>query len=239
MRRRGFSLAETLVAIGVLGALVGSVFAFMAGLGQRRDLLEQMTADSRAAEALFMRIEEDVLTCLAGGGKLGAGISGSAQQLRLVARSDLIDPKAKHDTGIVHSTYRFVPGRGSITMSRRGAGGASGAETLSQRVRLLRFRYYDGSAWQDRFDSLRAGGLPVAIEVAVWFGEPPPVEEALSEPPGVYEAEVAGAAEIDTAFATGAELSDPLEPALPRGEPDRVRVFIIPDGPSAGWEQGS
>ncbi|MFG0285629.1 MAG: type II secretion system protein J [Phycisphaerales bacterium JB039] len=233
MMSRAFSLAETLVAIGVLGALIGSVFGFMNGLAQRRDLLEQMTADARAAEALFMRIEEDVLTCMAGGAGPGAGITGDAQQLRLVSRSDLIDPAAPHDGAVVRASYSFSPGAGSVTMSRRGAGSAGSSELLSQRVRLLRFRYYEAGAWQDRFDSVQAGGLPVAIEVAIWFGAPPPQPE-LALPPDATE--VAGREDIDRQIATELDLVD--EPAGPQGEPDRVRVFIVPDGPSAGWEAG-
>jgi prepilin-type N-terminal cleavage/methylation domain-containing protein len=225
--RRGFTLAETLVAIAVLSALVGSVFGFMGGLAQRRDTLERLTEDTAAGDSLFRNLEADIVSCVAGAPGAGAGIAGDAQSLRLLSRSGLIDP-AGEGIELVRGEYRFDAAGRSVTVARRGArgGAGGGSEVISRRVQLLRFRYLSQGRWRERFDSAEAGGLPVAIELAVWFGE------AASAAPAGAEA----GAGSDEAMAE-APLFDDLEdrPAA-YGEPDRVRMFIVADGPTGGWE---
>ena len=97
----------------------------------------------------------------------------------------------------------------------------------------VEFRYHDGTGWQDRFDSA-AGGLPVAVEVSIWF-EP--------WPGALLEDEFAGADEAADApaFTLGAgdEVFDPdrfagedsgfEDPAAERPRPDRRRIIAIPD----------
>ncbi len=227
---RGFSLAETLVAIGVLAALVGSVFGFIGGLAARRDALERMTSDAAAAESLFTHLEADILTSLAGGGAMGAGIEGESQRLKLVTRSGLIDPEADGAIDLVRAEYRFDEGRGaaggSVTISRRGARGeGGGSEVVSRRVQLLRFRYLTDGQWQERFSSAEAGGLPVAIEVAVWFVQGSGIRGQESGEAERFEDEF-----DDAVGALG---------GAPVGAPDRVRMFVVPDGPQAGWGAGS
>ena len=225
--RRGFTLAETLVAIAVLSALVGAVFGFMGGLAQRRDTLERMTEDAAAGDSLFRNLEGDIATCVAGAPGAGAGIAGDAQSLRLLSRSGLIDP-AVEGIELVRAEYRFDAAGRSVTVVRRGArgGAGGGSEVVSRRVGLLRFRYLTAGQWRERFDSAAAGGLPVAIELAVWFGAeaPAPATPADEDAPDEALGEAPGATEE-------------LEPApMPTGEPDRVRTFIVPDGPTGSWE---
>jgi len=86
-------------------------------------------------------------------------------------------------------------------------------EIVASGIKQLRLRYHDGREWQREFDSGQAGTLPVAIAIAVWFGS------------GLIdqtEADEFGMLDTPT-------------------EPDRRRVMVVPDGPSAAWarEQGS
>lgn len=82
---------------------------------------------------------------------------------------------------------------------------------VSERVRAVRFRYFDGRTWRASFDSLKAGGLPAAIELSLWMS---PVQ-----PPSAAQA---------SAAAPGRQKAAPAQDEL--GPPDRLRVIAVPDG---------
>jgi hypothetical protein len=104
----------------------------------------------------------------------------------------------------------------------------------------VRFRYHDGRGWRESFDASR-GGLPAAVEVAIWIRGAEPVAEEVPQAPeparpsrrmtvhaddGPEESpSPAGLVEDD-----GVE-EEPELPPPPAREPDRVRVMVVPDGP--------
>lgn len=245
---RAFTLAETLVAIAVLAALIGSVFGFITGLAQRRDTLERLTEDAAAGDSLMRNLEADISASVASAAGLGAGIAGEAHNLRLLTRSGLIDP-AGGGAELVRAEYTFDAEQGSVTLARRPArGGARGSaaggdsEVISRRVQLLRFRYLVEGQWRESFDSASAGGLPVAIEMAMWFGGSAPAGPGSAAGTGEQAGrEAAGADQIvaDQMADEPADLASILDegPAV-QGEPDRVRIFIVPDGPTGSWSGG-
>lgn len=117
---------------------------------------------------------------------------------------------------------------------------------MAEGVSALRLRYFDGRSWRDSFDSKAAGDLPVAVEVALWFRRPgdPPAAPAIEEESGppTDEAEVEWDGEdpfaLPVSFDDPTGWEDEVEPSdLPEREPDRVRVIIVPDGPSAAWRE--
>lgn len=114
-------------------------------------------------------------------------------------------------------------------------------QVLSEQVEYVQFRYFDGRDWRGSFDSSSSasegGGasLPVAIELAIWFSadrvEPDEEIEAID---GLI-AEQSGEEEdwLEEDFV------EPEPIVVPTRAPDRVRVMIVPDGPSAGWGDGA
>ena len=43
---------------------------------------------------------------------------------------------------------------------------------MAPEVLHLEFRYFDGTEWLDEWDTEQEGGLPVAVEIAIWIALP-------------------------------------------------------------------
>lgn len=230
VRGRGFTLVEVLLAIGLVAALAGGVFSFMWNLLDRRVSILEAASEADAAGVLFERIEADLLCAIAGDEGIGGGIVGESGRLRVLTRGVALrsDPSAAAPADLQGSEYVFDAARGEVRARRWLGGtpaGGSALEVVSDRVRHLRLRYFTGREWTERFDSLRQG-LPVAVEVSIWFGAPVAaadeamIDEVASEP-----------LTLDSAAA--------MEGDLPPREADRRRVIVVPDGPVAAWKEGA
>jgi hypothetical protein len=230
--RSGMTLIETLIAIGLLVFLAGSMMVFISDVRTQRAILADLSADLQATSTLFERIERDLALCMAyDPERQSSGVRGDARSLSLVARRvwlDLDEP-ARGMSGTARSTYRFDPDTHTITIEADGR-----SATLTDRVEALRFRFNTTGSpdtWSESFDAISAGGLPVAIEVAVWFL--PPGSERPRDEQAMFEDELDTAAASDRAGAVAerdAALSRPDGAAdLPMREPDRWRIFALPD----------
>jgi type II secretory pathway component PulJ len=237
--RRGFSLLEVLVAIGLVIALFGSMFAFMFDtLSARRRALEH-AGKQRAATTLIERAELDLMSCVVGGRANGAGVEGDNTTLRILTRGVAAhlaargpdDPAVFGDLQQVE--YRFEEDLGLIEGRRLPAAVRGGDDTpfapLGGPVFKVRFRYHDAAGWQDSFDSLLQDALPAAVEIAVWFHPWPGQEQPEAEPMNAREVPErltfdATAGFDEAAFARASDLELFEEPA-----PDRIRVILIPD----------
>lgn len=259
--RLGFTLLEVLLAIGIISMLTGSVFTFLWNMVDRRDTFSRYAGDEQAGTVLIERIERDVLAGLAGGSGLGTGIKGTDTSLTLLTRGVWLElPRsvaagAKDQAGgtggvqgdVQGSEYRF-DARAGVLEARRwaeGTGGGNGDggafEVVSDHVQRLRFRYYNGRQWVERFDSVAQHGLPVAIEIAIWFGD---IESEPETGMGGASGDVGGDAGGgvggvggDAFVMDGADSSFPELATAPTRRPDRLRVIVVPDGPSASWRQ--
>ncbi|MCB9844407.1 MAG: prepilin-type N-terminal cleavage/methylation domain-containing protein [Phycisphaeraceae bacterium] len=237
-RARGFSLFEVLLAVALTAALSGAMYAFLDDLLYRRSQVLRALDDAQAGNAVIERIEADVMGSLAGSDSLGAGVSGDNTRLTVLTRG--VTPPlqvAGVHLGDLQATELQFDGRTGELRGRRfdalaeSDGGES--DLISDRLERVRFRYHDGQRWVARFDSLRSGGLPVAIEVALWFRQREPEPEDPS-PSGSMGA--ADSAESDELLSIEGPDGGPPEMNIPMREPDRVRVIAVPDAPEAGWE---
>jgi prepilin-type N-terminal cleavage/methylation domain-containing protein len=233
MRRRAFTLIEVLVVLGIVAMLAGSVFAFMLDLLRGRERLLDASREAQAAAAVIERLESDLLVTFVGSAD-ASGVSGDGTSLRVSGRAVAFGTR---ETSVEMSDAQSCELRYDERAWRLEGRRWSGAEpaefeTICDRVEACRFRYFDGRRWVGSFDSARAGTLPVAIEIAAWFGAPPaPTEEELL---AQEEAEELG----DEAMMMGLEDASLDEPrALPVREPDLLRVMVVPDGPVAAWRE--
>jgi type II secretory pathway component PulJ len=235
------TLIEVLVCIGLVGALLGSMFAFFFDmLASRRRALDH-AARQLAASLLIERLENDLTSCIVGDGASGPGVEGDATRIQVHSRSvaahlaekGLMDPQVLGD--LQAAEYRF--NQAGLIEARR----LTPSDTTSPGSDFsalgptgkLRIRYHDGKQWRDSFDSLKAGALPVAVEVALWLyalpGETPSAQPestrlTFDDTKGFDQAQSAWDSDRETwspRFPSSETLDEPL--------PDRIRVIPVPD----------
>ena len=260
-RVRGFTLLELLVAIALLALLSVAVYTFMWHLLDRERRAMVMSGRTQTATVLFERLERDLLTAVAAAPN-GAGLRGDEHMLTIFHRSVLAGGPNAPIADLQRTTVRFEPLRHRLFLEREDAAqGQSGPGTtspgfgfdtdesepaepeglLASDIRAVRFRYHDGRSWHSSFSSTR--GLPVAVEVALWFsrGEPgQDVDEQTSvDSPEGPAFDDAGAAGVDV---DPAQFDPTSVEAAPTTRPDRLRVIVIPDTrdqPTDGGEGGT
>ncbi len=291
--QRGLTLIEVLVAVAMLMALTTVMFSFFTNVLESRMHVIEFTDKQRAADSIIERLESDLITTLAGDNRLGPGLDGDANSLRLLSRGVATyraargedDPGAFGDLQLAEYVYRpvdrtLLARRESIDtglardstnadredaappgMSPLGAGDeldgepfnpfdhsdfdaddeadASGLELIGRDLGRVRLRYHDGDGWREAFNSLDAGGLPVAVEITIWF-EPWPGEEDRAEAERLRDEQLPQRETFDydpvfdeDEYLREQELADRPEP-----EPDRRRVIVIPDAREADEPNG-
>lgn len=227
--RRAFTLVEMMVAVALTLALSGAVLVYIWRLMDAQDRMQTAASQSAGVEMLFARLEDDLVGVIAGDPRLGAGVKGDATSLTLLCRGTPPLGVAGAGGDLVRMEIRFEEEEGTVFGLRSSAGTDGGGddaaedvfaadagaiprgEILIDGVRELRLRYRKGGSWSDTFDSGSDEGLPEAVEVAVWFRG---AGESEQEPTGAMD-----------------DLSRPA--------PDRLRVIVVPDAPSAAWGSGS
>ncbi len=256
MNRRGMTLLELIIAIALVAALFGALFTFLFDLLSARVRVLEHDGRQLAATTLIEALESDLAACIAGDPSHGAGVRGDETSLNILTRGTAAaladrgpdDPAVFGD--LQRSEYRFDAGNGRLSATRAAAGvsaAASVPEDLGGMVHKLRFRYHDGQRWADSFDSIASGGLPVAVEVSIWFD---PWPGSPGTPGGAGGAAASAATQsdesdgplrrtfdADSGFDERAyALSSDLDTTEPR--PDRLRVIAILD-PGAGSAEAS
>ena len=249
--RRAFTLLEVLLAIGLIAALSGGVFAFMWQIISQKTSLTGRALDGQAGDAVLERIESALTGAVAADSAGNAGIVGTATSLHVLTRGIAL-PLEKGDQAWAAGDLQgmeFTFAGGSLSARRwdghRNRGSSAGAaETVSDHIAAMVIRYYDGSEWAESFDSKEKDGLPVAIEVSLWFGTPS--AETAAAPAPVAEPErkplPVGAPVDDVDEGRGEQPpargpSASAERAKPSTPPDRLRVIVIPDGPTTAWKE--
>lgn len=238
MTRRAFTLAEVLIAIVLLAVLSASVFTLLQALGERRTRVLESTETARGASAAIEAVEDALLTCIAGGPRVGAGVRGDGESLRVLHRRAGLGIPGEPTTDLVALDLRWDGRTGDLALTlgdpfdAAASASAPSPALAASGIRRVRIRYHDGTGWRDRFDSAAAGALPLAVDVSLWVGE---VERADAGP---TPADLAG--EFGTLPPPPGEsfpefeqspAPDPRDEPLP--PPDRRRIIAIPDAAPA------
>lgn len=231
------TLIEVMLALAILVVLAVGVTEFFFQVITRRDRLVEIAGQQRDGAMLFGRLESAIMNAVSVGPDGAAGVSGGETSLSVITRGVspmLAGNAAVGDTSRV--SFEFVERSRSCTLGVAPGWdpAASVAEPVLGRVERVQFRYSDGRRWSGTFDSASAGGLPVAIELSIWF-DSGPIERPAGTPGQ-------GSEQDDTGFERFGPLDLPeLGPAdeaaedawIPR-EPDLMRVFGVPDAPE--WQ---
>ncbi len=231
--RGAFTLFEVLVAIALIAMLLGAVLGFLARLQSDRAAIVVHIQRSEQASKLLERLESEMLAVIAGDATLGPGLKGDGASLSVLSRAmsaaemgsgggatPVAGQNGGSATALIRgglgaTRYSFNASAGVLTVRRsdplRNADQPDREAVTG--LKKIQFRFYaDGPGgivrWTDKFDSIEAGGLPRAIEVALWFSR------------GPQASETPDAAATDAATTTEAAPSPP----------DRVRVIAIPAG---------
>ena len=246
--RRGFTLIEVLLALGLVMVLVTFLGLFVGRVADSRGELRAMSEREALVTTVFDAVDAATATCIALRADGKAGISGDETSLEIAFHATTIQRAFADDPGRV-----LVPGgRVTIEFGADADGGrislfrdGDRKRTLPSSLFALRFRYHDGRGWLTSWDSVRMEGLPHAIECAVWFVPWPDevVPAWFPEDYGLNDGD--GDEDVFAGFGPGdagdldpdPDLDLDLDPesrgdlveedALPR--PDRIRIFAIPD----------
>lgn len=198
---RAFTLVETLLALAVITALMGSMFAFLSSVMSRSQQTRAVIIGQRGIDIFFADVERSLATTFVGEHQDTAGVQGTGSTLLIRSRGTIAAAGALLD--LRASEYRY---NGSVIEGRRwgGAQPSSGPDEewspIATGVEMLRLRYFDGQNWASEFVSSDAGRLPCAVEIAIWVG---------------------------TASPEASDSTTPPEP--PRRAPDRMTTIAIPD----------
>lgn len=247
--RRGFTLIEVMLCLGLITVLIASMTAFLFEIADSRRTIMHAARDLEAAETVIERLEHDLLTGLAGGPGMGAGIRGSSTSLTVLTRGIDLPIGASIDPGDLQGSefsFQLAGNSTRLTATRLTSvttGAASGAaETISDRFERVRFRYFDGKTWRNDFDSLKEQKLPVAIEVSIWITSIGNERAPAREMPVVAVATSAAGSSATAGDESAATEDAAARPTASRsnsvfvwGPPNRRRVIIVPDGPEADW----
>ncbi|HKJ04100.1 MAG TPA: GspJ family type II secretion system protein [Geopsychrobacteraceae bacterium] len=173
---KGFTLVEILVAISIGSILLTTIYGVFSSVSGARDRLEAVGEEYHQARVLYDRMA----------GEIRSGyFSTSSKQTRLLAGSNNQGyPFLEFSTTL--STPLFGGRPGGISLVRYEQ------LEMEQEIRLYRsewpllidkselrpqllitglktfsLRYYDGSDWQDEWDSQQTGMLPKMIELTI------------------------------------------------------------------------
>ena len=228
---RGFSLIEVLLALGLLAGIAGGALGLFENLTRRQEQVRGHSERTIGSGRLVQALERALATSFAQQADGSAGVRGDRVSI-LVHHSGVIGSRVDRAADTRSLGLEWSASDGSIRASFAGEGVEREHETLVRGVERVRFRYFEGARWRSSYDSVERGGLPSAIEMAIWYA---PMSQPLRGGGPARDDRAALDTEIDAAFEAGLDAQS-MEAAPPTRAPDRLRVFVIPDAPEASWE---
>ena len=188
---RGFTLLELLVAISLMALIAGSLYGSLyVGFKAERSATNAI-APARTAALTLELLQQDFDAALPPTGVLAGPFTGTAgtaagEPGSLSFFSCANVPNAGEtacDIRKVELSVETPPDETQPVLMRRVTTNLLAAnaplvreQVVCRQVRLFTLRYYDGTMWQDAWDSTGQGNLlPLAVEVTLGFA--PPAEQ--------------------------------------------------------------
>ena len=189
-RKSAFTLLEMLVAMTLMSVLAGSLYASLHIAFTARRSAVSAIEPVRAAQLAIELVREDIESALPPTGILagafyGQDLTDSAGRDAdaLLFYSSALGPEAAEGTGdITRIELAFVspPDATERVLVRRSTTNLLAPETVEPSEEILcrgvlgfNLRYFDGSDWQDSWDSSSQDNvLPLAVEVALEVDRP-------------------------------------------------------------------
>ncbi|HEX9778083.1 MAG TPA: GspJ family type II secretion system protein [Geopsychrobacteraceae bacterium] len=175
-QEHGFTLIEILVAISIGAVLLTTIFGVFGSVSGARDRLEALGEEYHQARVLYDRLAGEVRSVY---------FNSASDQTRLLAGSNtqghpflefsttLATPLFGGRTGGVSLVrYEQLEMEREIRLYRSewpllNTQPEQQPQLLISGLKTFALRYYDGSDWQDEWDSRLAGKLPRMIELTV------------------------------------------------------------------------
>ncbi|GJM19064.1 MAG: hypothetical protein DHS20C14_12770 [Phycisphaeraceae bacterium] len=206
MTRRAFTIVEVLAALGLLTMLVGLMTSTMASMTHRSAWVHDRSERQLGASIAIDRLATALRTTMVEAPEAGAGIRGTESSITVLSRTSALRP-GETPSDLASLTLRCDPSDRALDATWEDESHMLAHDAIA------RFRYHDGTAWRDTFDSRASGRLPGAVELSVWFTAPAEEQPANSAEPN--QSDVAD--------------GEPAQPEYPERAPDRLRVIAVPD----------
>lgn len=184
---RGFTLLEVLAATALMAVLAGSLYGTLHVAFKAREAAERSITPVRAVEAAIAMIKEDFESAAGPAGVLAGPFTGEkASELNdgtndsvsFFASGPAADQEIAEGVGDIRKIeYACDPaaGSGGLALVRRVTNNLLSTqtvepeqETVCRNVRSLTLRYFDGTTWQETWDSTTQNNvMPTAVEVTL------------------------------------------------------------------------
>ncbi len=188
--RGGFTLLEILMATAMTAVLAGSLYASLYIAFRAKESAMRSVESPRASQAAFEMLRQDIASAVVPTGLLAGPFVGA---------NATVSPDSEGDTLSLHTVSADVEtsfGEGDIRLVEyfcqvdEDANGSTliravttnllstrqvepVQEVVCRGVKEFHLRYFDGTAWQDSWDSTtRNNVLPTAVEVTLELKEP-------------------------------------------------------------------
>ena len=191
-RRAAFTLLELLLAMAIVAIIAVSLFASLAIAFKARSSAMAAVEPARTATLAIDFIREDLLSAMPPHGQLASaftgvdttddrGLPGDDLTFYTVAPAGPLHPQGGNgEIRQVEYTVLTPPNSSDHVLVRKVSNNLLATvtedpdqEVICRNVAGFNLRYYDGSAWQDSWDSTTySNTLPVAIELTLQIQKP-------------------------------------------------------------------